>query len=68
MARSRGTRGKIAYQADQCLMNIQRLYEHLQSIDELAQGRSPVIEQALPVLVELLTHVEEAFAEFRRRV
>jgi len=61
---SRSTRNKVRWQAKKILDNINRIYEHLKYIDELAQGQSEYINENLPRLVKLFDGVESIITQF----
>ena len=61
---SRSTRNKVRWQAKKILDNIDRIYGHLKYIDELAEHRSPYIDENIPKLVALFSGIEEIVKQF----
>lgn len=62
----RSTRNKLRFQAEQCIKKTTATQQHLKNIDDMAQGRSEVVDKALPGLVqmsELMLTTLKAFRE-----
>jgi len=49
----RSTRNKLKWQGDQAIKTVLKLQQHLQNIDQFAQGGSEMINKSLPGLVEM---------------
>lgn len=62
---ARSTRNKIRYNAKRILECFDDMESYLQTIDELADGRSDYITNNIPGLVEILEHVKPVFVQFR---
>jgi hypothetical protein len=61
---ARSTRVKIKDQGNKLQTAIRKLYEHLQYLDMLADGRSEHITMYLPMLVMAIKALEEVFDTF----
>ncbi len=62
------TRHRIKYQVNQALNNIEKIYEHLRVIELEADGRSPIIDNDLPLVVQGLKMFEDVLFEFYEKL
>jgi len=62
---NRSTRNKLRWQAQKAIECLDRSLEHLKYLDDLAEERSPQINEALPLLVMGVTKVKEALSFFK---
>ena len=61
----RSTRNKLKWQGDQGIKKVTQLQQHLKNIDDLAQGRSEMVNRSLPGLVEMSELLLDTLKTFR---
>jgi len=64
----KSTRDRIKLEALRMTYDFENAMVRLRKIQELADGHSPVINETLPSLVELLTTTTGFFESFRERL
>jgi len=62
---NRSTRNKLRFQADKVLTATKRVFEHLQYLDELAEGKSEYITKYLTFFASSLAEWETGFQRFK---
>jgi len=62
---ARSTRNKIRYQAKMCVDKLERIQQHLKSIDEMSEGSSEAITEQLPALIMAVDLVMDFHIAFR---
>ena len=64
----RSTRNKIRWQVDQALVDLRTAQIHLLQLAALAEDRSPVIDEFLPVITASLETVIDAVDAFGEKL
>ena len=64
----RSTRNKMRFQGETALVNLQMAQKNLIQIGALADGRSPVIDEFLPVIAASLETVINAVDSFTEKL
>lgn len=64
----RSTRTKLRYQADMLMSDCDTMIGRLKTMNELAHGRSEVINRATPDLVKFIDALKEMFSAFKLRL
>jgi len=62
---SRSTRNKLRYQLTKCLTGLVKVQGHLQYLSELAGDTHPVINERLPLYVQMIDEIQKLFDSFR---
>lgn len=62
------TRRKIRDQAKMSMDNMDQALGHLAAIDQLAQGRSPAVNDQLPQIVALVDQLRTILSQFRDKL
>jgi len=65
---ARSTRNKIRWQAHKMIEKVDGMMEHLRYMDELAEGRSEVIEKHTPIIVTFLEELKKYLERFRNEL
>lgn len=65
---SRSTRNKVKFQAGKVKNGFSKIYEHAQKLEEIAEGKSDMINEELPLLVKLTLLSEEYWDDFIARL
>ncbi|NVM22326.1 MAG: hypothetical protein HWN68_11170 [Desulfobacterales bacterium] len=65
MVGHRSTRNKMRFQMEKVINNIDRIFGHLQYLDELAGGASPFINEQLPLLTAAFEEMKKGCKKFR---
>lgn len=61
----RSTRNKLRHQAAKAINDCDRILNHLQMLDDMANGESPYINKHMPDLVALVSHMANVLGRFR---
>lgn len=64
----RSTRDKIRFQLDKAAFTLGRPLEHLQEADTLADGRQPILSEALGPIVVSIDAIQKAILKLRESV
>ena len=62
---NRSTRQKIRDHAGRMIQETERMFEHIQNMVELSDGRSEYIAENATMLVHIVTEVQGVFLRFR---
>ena len=64
----RSTRNKIRYQFELAVATLDRTLNHMKNADDLAEGKSDVLNKSMPTIVESISTVARLLARVRENL
>lgn len=64
----RTTRNKIRFQAKKAVEDIDRAVGHLCLMNNIADGRHPIVNEYIPVIVTLIEEMQKILKKFRENL
>ena len=65
MVGHRSTRNKMKFQVEKVINHLDRTFKHFQYLEELGEGRSPWLNENLPLVVAAVSELREGIKRFR---